>query len=119
MNLTEIVVLIGGLILGFGVVYGLMGGSKQGTAPGNGQRRYKPPRQYGDGMASTWFRILEVSEYAPRAEIEGAYRSKISQYHPDKVAQMGPEIRELAESKSQEINAAYSYAMQLLDAQGR
>ena len=55
---------------------------------------------------------LKAANYAETfaAEIERAYKVKISQYHPDKVAQMGIEIRELAEAKSKEINAAYDYA---------
>ena len=36
----------------------------------------------------------------------------ISQYHPDKVAQMGEEIRAVANAKSREINAAYEIGKQ-------
>ena len=35
----------------------------------------------------------------------------MSEYHPDKVASLGKEIRELAERKSKEINAAYRDAL--------
>ncbi|HEX8954839.1 MAG TPA: J domain-containing protein [Burkholderiaceae bacterium] len=65
-------------------------------------------------LAERWFLILEVTHGATREEIERAYKIKISQYHPDKVAQLGIEIRELAEAKSKEINAAYDYAMRYL-----
>ncbi len=64
-------------------------------------------------MPVNWFRILEVSEDASQEQIVTAYKQKIHQYHPDKVAQMGAEIRELAELKSQQINAAYGYARKL------
>ncbi len=60
-----------------------------------------------------WFHILEVSEGASQEEIVAAYKRKIRRYHPDKVAQMGAEIRELAERKSKQINAAYDHAMKL------
>ncbi len=40
-------------------------------------------------------------------EIRAAYLMRISEYHPDKVAALGKEIREVAERKSKEINVAY------------
>ena len=33
----------------------------------------------------------------------------MTQYHPDKVRNMGDEIREVAERKAKEINEAYDY----------
>jgi hypothetical protein len=42
-------------------------------------------------------------------EVKRAYRNKIREYHPDKVAHLGSELRDLAECKSKEINAAYEY----------
>lgn len=33
------------------------------------------------------------------------------QYHPDKVASLGPELRDLCECKTKEINIAYDRAM--------
>ena len=55
-----------------------------------------------------WFvsRIIEG-----RGDEARAYKRRISEYHPDKVAQMGEEIRALAERRSKEINAAYDEAM--------
>ena len=35
----------------------------------------------------------------------------LSQYHPDKVARMGIDIRRLAELRSKDINAAYDEAI--------
>ena len=61
--------------------------------------------------AMPWYVVLDVDRSASRAAITAAYRSRISQYHPDKVARMGPEIRALAEQKSAEINAAYEAAL--------
>ena len=40
-------------------------------------------------------------------DIEAAYRRQIAQYHPDKVAGAAKEIRELAEKRAADINAAY------------
>jgi DnaJ-domain-containing protein 1 len=54
-----------------------------------------------------WHLVLGVGESASKEEISAAYKRKISQNHPDKVAQMGEEIRAVADAKSQQINAAY------------
>ena len=64
--------------------------------------------------AFAWNVVLDVDEGANRAAITAAYRQRISQYHPDKVSQMGPEIRALAEQKSKEINAAYEAGLDSL-----
>jgi DnaJ like chaperone protein len=44
-------------------------------------------------------------------ELKEAYLEMITQYHPDKVNTMGPEIKELAEKKTKEINAMYEKAL--------
>jgi curved DNA-binding protein CbpA len=44
---------------------------------------------------------------ATDAEVDQAYRRLISQYHPDRMAGAAPELREQAEAKAREINAAY------------
>lgn len=66
-----------------------------------------------DNIPANWFYILEVPEDASQEQIVAAYKQKIRQNHPDKVAQMGMEIRELAERKSKQINAAYNHAMKM------
>lgn len=48
---------------------------------------------------------LELS--ASFEEASRAYKNLAAQNHPDKVAQMAPEFRELAERKMRELNAAY------------
>ena len=58
------------------------------------------------GARSPW-EVLEVQPGASPEEIRLAYQVKIRQYHPDKVANLGPELRELAERHTKEINAAY------------
>ena len=42
-------------------------------------------------------------------DAKSAYRPLLAQYHPDKVALMGDEIREVAERKAKEINEAYEH----------
>jgi hypothetical protein len=58
-----------------------------------------------------WATVLGVPATASKAEISAAYKRRISEYHPDKVMQMGPEIRALAEQRSKEINLAYEEAL--------
>ena len=83
-----------------------------GRPPGGDEpRREDRPQRPAPQTAMPWYVVLDVDRSASRADITAAYRSRISQYHPDKVARMGAEIRALAEKKSAEINAAYETAL--------
>ena len=53
------------------------------------------------------YEILGVPPQATQQEIATAYREKAKQYHPDKVAHLAPEFREMAETRMKEINVAY------------
>lgn len=59
------------------------------------------------------YEVLGVAEHATLEEIEQAYRKKISDYHPDKVANAAPELKALAEQRAREINAAYDELQKL------
>ena len=52
------------------------------------------------------YEILEISVSASTEEIRIAYRKMASMYHPDKVAHLAAEFREMAERKMKEINIA-------------
>ena len=72
--------------------------------------RPRVPRQPGrevDELRSA-HEVLGVRAGASRAEIRAAYQSLVQQYHPDRVADLGPELREVAERRTKEINAAYT-----------
>ncbi len=74
---------------------------------GNEPRRpesppYNPPRELDPHD------VLGVPRGASRKEIHAAYQQKILQYHPDKVADLGDELKEVAERRTKEINAAYA-----------
>ena len=58
-----------------------------------------------------WTSVLELPPDASVEEIRAAYRRLIGQYHPDKVAALGRELRELAEAKSKDIQLAYQAAL--------
>jgi hypothetical protein len=59
------------------------------------------------GSEKLWYEVLDVSSISNLDEIKLAYKKKIRQYHPDKVAGLGPEFIIIAEAKSKEINEAY------------
>lgn len=135
MSGMEILITITGLLVGYWIVSAVLervwgspargaerGGPQQdGTfeeqrrAQQEGGQRDDPPddQPREEGMRGRWHHILEVSESASIDEIRRAYRVKISQYHPDKVTQLGEELRELANRKSKEINAAYEHGVRL------
>ena len=51
---------------------------------------------------------LGVAPNASAEEVVAAYRKLAQKHYPDKVADLGPEFRELAERRMKEINAAYA-----------
>ena len=105
MSGVELLVVIGGLALGFWVV-SLFINKREGTPPA------PHPRAAERGVPDmAWHTVLEISPLASADEIRAAYRSLMSQYHPDKVASAGAELKALAERKTQQINVAYRAAM--------
>jgi DnaJ-domain-containing protein 1 len=63
--------------------------------------------------SNKWYEVLHVAENSTIEEISVAFKRRISKYHPDKVATLGEELRELAEKKSKEINVAYETVMKI------
>src|SRR5262249_54083098 len=63
-----------------------------------------------DQTLRRWTEVLEIGVMADFEEVQTAYRKKISQYHPDRVAGLGPELQALAEKHSKDINRAYADA---------
>ncbi len=59
------------------------------------------------------YALLEVASDASSAEIKKAYRQKVSEFHPDKIASKGlpPEFIKFANEQMSEINAAYKTIM--------
>ena len=52
------------------------------------------------------YKVLGISPSATDDEVRSAYRKMVMQNHPDKVANLGEDIREAATKKLQEINNA-------------
>jgi len=57
-------------------------------------------------MIKDYYRLLGLPRGAPLSEIKSAYRRMAAQYHPDKVAGLGPEVQEVAQAKMLELNEA-------------
>lgn len=94
-------VVLAGLCGGYWLVSKLFPGSSSSAAP---------PHAASTGAPDTprsWHDVLQVAPTASADEIRAAYRQLISQYHPDKVETLGPDIRDLARRKAQEITVAY------------
>ena len=61
-----------------------------------------------EARLATARRALGVSKKAGAEEISAAYRKLARTHHPDKVANLEPEVREYSEQRMKEINAAYA-----------
>jgi DnaJ domain len=64
----------------------------------------------------SWFSVLELSPSATVDDVKEAYKTKIKQYHPDRVHGMAPVFRDLAERETKKINSAYEEALTSLQA---
>ncbi len=51
--------------------------------------------------------ILGIDSSASGQEIQAAYRARMHEYHPDKVAHLGEELQKVAHRKAVEIQQAY------------
>ena len=91
--------LIAGMLLGYAIDMGWLGGLFKTNDAAT------PPAK--SDVVKDPYQILEVDSQSSDDDIEAAYRRQIAQYHPDKVAGAAKEIRELAEKRAADINAAY------------
>ena len=54
------------------------------------------------------FTILGLIEGASSEDIKSAYRRKMKEYHPDKVANLGEKLKAIADIETKKLNAAYA-----------
>lgn len=105
MNLMTMMVVGVGLFAGYWIVSRLFPSDLDPEQP-----TQTPPASPAVDEPS-WHEVLGVAPTAGAAEIKQAYKSLMSQYHPDKVATLGQELRDVAERKSKEITLAYREAL--------
>jgi hypothetical protein len=77
-------------------------------AAGSNRQESEPRATQEETAESAAREVLGVREGASMAEITTVYRNLAQTYHPDKVAHLSPEARELADQKMKDINAAYA-----------
>ncbi len=84
-------------------------GAGSGSQDSRRSKRSRSGPQPGaeDARASDAYRVLGVQRSASPEEIRAAYRARMQEYHPDKVAHLGTELQQLALEKSQQIQRAY------------
>jgi DnaJ like chaperone protein len=54
------------------------------------------------------YKVLGIDNNSTIEQIKEAYKTKMKEYHPDKVSGLGEELQNLARIKTQQINEAYS-----------
>jgi DnaJ domain len=79
------------------------------------EQRERAQREQRGGPRGTeqprpWWEVLGVSEGSSLDEAKAAYRTKIKQYHPDRVVGLGEEFQQLADRKTKELNEAFNEA---------
>ncbi|TBR22509.1 DUF1232 domain-containing protein [bacterium] len=72
-----------------------------------GPRRAKPVDDGTQSEDDDPYHVLGVKSSAGAEEIKDAYRRRMAEYHPDKVAHLGPDLRALADKKAKAIQRAY------------
>ena len=79
----------------------------------------QPPPIRTNLTIDTALSILGPTRQTTLEHVKQAYRARIRDYHPDRVSHLGTELRELAEHKAKEINAAYEYVLKAFGGRSR
>ncbi|MFH0907618.1 MAG: DnaJ domain-containing protein [bacterium] len=71
------------------------------------ERSHRAHETTDSGSAFDAYEVLGVSPSASKETIHAAYKARMQEYHPDKVAHLGKELQELAHRKAQDIQRAH------------
>lgn len=112
----KILALLVGVVVGFWFIGQIFERRKTNPGPSSTEetggpddsRPYAGAPQDHDLMAKAC-NVLELDSPFTQQELRTAYRRQMSQYHPDKVSGLGRELREVADRKTKEINAAFDF----------
>jgi len=117
MSPLEITVILFGAFIGYWIVSHFVGGKKPHSGKEADDIEGKSadfPNSSDDDGGKEWHQVLQVAPDASHEQVRTAYKTLIGQYHPDKVAGLGEELRALSEAKTKEINVAYQQALRHL-----
>lgn len=73
------------------------------------QTKQETPQPKAEQTVSSACTMLGVSVNASIEDIKSAYKQRMKEYHPDRVANLGAELKDLARKKTQEFNDAYQF----------
>ena len=76
---------------------------------GGQDERERSSRAQAEASESSFdpYHILGIDSSASGKEIQAAYKARMHEYHPDKVAHLGEELQKVAHRKAVEIQQAY------------
>lgn len=116
MTMTEILVIACGAAIGYWLVAVFLPNAR----PQRGEDGVAAPASTTivDIGAPAWHEVLGVAPGAGREAIHEAYRRRSELYRADKVANLAPELRALAERRATELDVAYDRALMHLHDQG-
>ncbi len=108
IGLTEILIIL--MIVYYGIIINRLfqkGRNKRKDYSINDKNRNEKPINHQEEIEKDPYKILNIDKYSTKKELTFAYRKMVKMYHPDKIAGLAPEYREIAEKKMKIINSAY------------
>lgn len=83
---------------------------KRQESYGYNNHQSSPPQHAEESNPDLRFaKILGLNGRVTRDDVKRRWKELTVQYHPDKVAHLGPKLRDLAEQEMKAINEAYEY----------
>jgi DnaJ like chaperone protein len=81
--------------------------AQQGSRSNQQHERPQGPTHDSFAAGADPYAVLGIGRGASQKEIQTAYRARMREYHPDKVAHLGEDLQKLAHHRSLEIQKAY------------
>jgi DnaJ-domain-containing protein 1 len=76
--------------------------------PGRAQAAPPPPEDSSEDTPASPWEVLGVAPGTPLPDVKRAYLTLVAQYHPDKVAALGPKLQRVALEETRRLNLAWS-----------